>query len=83
MEKINLTTTTFHYETEKFFKFKSIVALKKSSLRNVISSILDHYLEDHEDMFQSIKIMEMITNMDEKKIIEWDEFKRRMNLDEL
>lgn len=70
-------TTTFHYPREKYWKFKAVLTARQHNVKTACSQLLDRYIEDYQDLttYKPRKPRD--------KQVTWNEFKRRMNLDEL
>lgn len=81
MDTPEMTSSTFSYPKESYWKFKKIVTEKRISVKKACHLMLNQFIEDHQDYEQGSTIMRNLTECDKEECLEWEEFKRRMNLD--
>lgn len=82
MRHENYTATTFTYKRDSQWKFKHIVAYRKKMIRDVTCTMVDRFIEDYEDEKLKPRIDEYLEEASKNGYVDWNQFKRRMGLDE-
>ena len=79
MVRNNFTTTTFHYDKDKHWRFKNVVTSQKKTVKEVCTQLFDRTIEDAEDLMLRDEILNNIKENSGWQI--WVTMKRRMGLD--
>lgn len=78
-----IVTVTFHCKKEKHWKLKKVLVERQMSVKEGFNLMIDDFIDECEDLKYVSDNLPLYMKIAKEKSVEWNELKRRMQLDEI
>lgn len=78
-----IVTVTFHCKKEKHWKLKKVLVERKMTVKEGFNLMIDDFIDECEDLKYVSDNLILYMKIAQEKSVEWNDLKRRMQLDEI